>query len=77
MVTANKSTILRRTNQCILIVAVNEGKKEVFPVGAPLVYRATADQHDQHNSDVAEDDSKYKGEPGMTGEEAEQLMQLS
>ena len=35
--TADKSRINRRTNQCILIIAMYEGKSTVFPVGAPVV----------------------------------------
>ena len=37
--TADKSTINLRTNQCILVIAMYEGKSTVFPVGAPVVYQ--------------------------------------
>ena len=40
-ITVDKATIHRRTSQCILIVAVWKGKKEVFPVGTPLVYKGS------------------------------------
>lgn len=38
MVTADKSTINRRTCQTILISFIFQGEKTVVPIGAPVVY---------------------------------------
>ena len=36
-ITADKATINRRTNQTILVYVNINGKREVFPIGCPLV----------------------------------------
>ena len=38
MVTADKATINRRTNQTILVTATLGGIRTVIPIGSPLVY---------------------------------------
>ena len=40
-VTVDKATPARNTVQCILLIAVYNGQKTVYPVGAPQVYRST------------------------------------
>ena len=41
-VTVDKATMHRITMQCIVIVAVNEGVKTIFPDDSPAVYSADA-----------------------------------
>ena len=50
----DKATPARNTFQCVLIIAVYNGEKCVFPVGAPLVYRPPSSGEQAENSDERE-----------------------
>ena len=40
-ITIDKATPARKTVQCVIIISTYKGKKTVFPIGAPLVYKMT------------------------------------
>ena len=53
-ITVDKATPARNTFQCVLIIAVYNGEKCVFPVGVPLVYRPPPSGEQAEHSDERE-----------------------